>query len=130
MRSAPWPRRNLPFEPGEDLLYRGRCSWAARRRWISLVGGEVLVTTHRLVFMPNLLAAFLGRRSWHEPLGEIDHTDAEPLDAGRVFGALHSLRVVLTTSAGTAPRSRTIVLRSEGGVAELSAWIDRAKWWL
>jgi hypothetical protein len=128
MRPTPWPRRKLTLEPGEDLLYRDHCSWAPRARWISLVGGEILVTTRCLAFRPNLLAALMGRESWQEPLGDIDDTYAEPLNTGRVFGALASLRVVLAANPEPAPRSRTIVMKSPEAVAELRMSIDRGKW--
>jgi hypothetical protein len=130
MRPTPWPRRNLTLEPGEDLFYRNHCSWAPRARWISLVGGEIFVTTRCVAFRPNLLAALMGRESWQEPLGDIDDMYAEPLNTGRVFGALPSLRVVLTADAETAPRSRTIVMKSAEAVGELRMSIDRGKWWL
>jgi hypothetical protein len=125
MKLPAWSQRRFQSEPGEDLLYRDRCSWARRPRWISLVGGEVFVTTRRLVFQPNVLAALVEKAAWEEALGESDHTHAEPLDSGRPFGTLPSLHIV---TAADAAGSRIIVVKTDDQVAELGTWIDRAKW--
>ena len=128
MKRLSWCRREPRIEGGEKVLFAQRCSWAPRARWISLVGGAILVTSRRIIFTPNLLAAILGRRPWALWIGEIESAQIASLDVGRPFGSLPALHISLAAETHPAARTRTVVMRRPELLDDLAAWINRSRW--
>ncbi len=113
---------------GEWVVFTGRCSSADRDRVLSLVGGDVCVTSTRLVFMPNRLAALFGRRPWVLRLDQIGRTSAEDLDLRGWPGPLRALRIYPTwPSDGVGSAARTVVMARPELVAELLKAIEAAQ---
>ena len=122
-------RRNFRVETDERVLYSERCSYAPRNRALSFVGGEVSVTTQRVVFEPNLLAALLRRRPWELRYNEIVETRTDHIDAGWPWGPLPALRIITNNSGARIPNQDILVLRNEELADQLEYWINNGWRW-
>jgi hypothetical protein len=121
-------RRKTQLYDGEEILFAHACSWAPRDRWLSFVGGEILVTTHRIIFTPNVFAAVLRRAPWVHRIAEIEGTQIDMLEARRPFGTLPVLRILVAAEPHSTKQTRTVVMSTSDLVADLAAWINRTQW--
>lgn len=126
MKLLPWYQRTVEIDDGEETLFSQGCSSAQRARWYALVGGTVYVTTHHLVFIPNVLAALIGRRPWTFPIAHVQDTETDMLHATRFLDAMPALRVVVEEPDGTT-QVRTLVMTRSEHVADLAAAIEEAR---
>jgi hypothetical protein len=126
MRFPPWYHRSVEIDDDEEVLFTHSCSSAARDRPRSLVGGDVHVTSHHVVFTPNALAATVGRRPWVHRISELSGTRMETVTLGRVWGPQPALRLLI--AEGTRPAfQRTVIMTTHDHVGELAASIERAR---
>jgi len=126
MRFPPWYHRSVEIDDAEEVLFTHPCSSATHDRVRSLVGGDIHVTSHHVVFTPNVLAAILGRRPWVQRISEVSGTKMETVELGRVGGAQPALRLLVAAGAQPALR-RTVFMTTNDQVGELAASIDRAR---
>jgi hypothetical protein len=75
---------SIDASPGEQV----RMSWRANRTQHSrrAVGGKLMVTTHRMVFLPHRLDAITGGQVWCAALAECQAAGVEPKGGDRYGG--------------------------------------------
>ncbi len=131
MNMLPWYNRRVQgMADDERVLYAHNCSFAPNDRLVSLVGGEVFVTSKRVIFVPNRFAAFVGGKPWEYPLSEV--TATQPKSSARIkpLGDLPALTLLISQADDDRSRKRTVTMPTAEAVAELSNAIEQARGWL
>jgi hypothetical protein len=127
MKILPWYNRRVQdIADDEQVLYAQSCSYA-RADWLfSLVGGEIFVTSKRVIFVPNRLAALIGRQPWEHRLCEVTALGPEFLTRIKPVGVLPTLTLLIGPAADDKKRKRTVTMSTSESVAALSDAIERA----
>jgi hypothetical protein len=126
MKVLPWYNRRVQdIADDEQVLYAQSCSYA-RADWVfSLVGGEIFVTSKRVIFVPNRLAALIGRQPWEHLLSEVTTLGPEFMTRIKPIGALPALTLLIRPAADDKTGKRTVTMSTSESVAALSDAIER-----
>jgi hypothetical protein len=126
MRVLPWYNRRVQdIADDEQVLYAQSCSYA-RADWVfSLVGGEIFVTSKRVIFVPNRLAALIGRQPWEHLLSEVTALGPEFMTRIKPVGVLPALKLLIRPAADDKTGKRTVTMSTSESVAALSDAIER-----
>jgi hypothetical protein len=102
---------------GETVVHRYRANWAPKVR---AIGGELFLTSQRVMFVPHRVDALFGAKDWSYRREEIAQFEMAPKHlSGRQMGVLDRIR--LTTRSD---REQVLVVKHLDSVlSEAQNWL-------
>jgi hypothetical protein len=104
---------------GETVVHRYRANWAPKVR---AIGGELFLTSQRVMFVPHRVDALFGAKDWSYRREEIAQFEIAPKQlSGRQMGVWRFERLRLTTRNGS--EQVLVVKRLDSVLSEAQNWL-------